>query len=471
MGLMARMAGRLKAALVPGLHAPAEGGGGILPEVAAFMQISRIGGKLTPAILSGLILAADSGRVRRLVDLANEARQKDGHLQSVLWTRESALNTLPWVIQPAVRPGKDVPTSRDKRIAAFVQSALMQVKPSPRRHGLRDAIAHLNGAVFFGFSVVEVNWHKVDGKIVPKEFKLVAPRRFEFSRTNGHLLWRDPGMAEGVDLQEEYPSKFIIHQPRITGDAPHREGLMRVMLWLALFRSWTISDWLKLAELSWKPWRIGSYKQGSGKENRTTVEGILRALGSSGMAAHSDNVNLDIKFPEGGGGTNGNHISLAQFLGSEMSKGTLGQTLTTDQGNVGTQALGKVHNEVRKDIRDSDAMSVSETLMRDLIAWIVHVNFGDVPLPSFRFVTEDRMDLENFGTGVGELVDRGLEVPLSWLREEVGIPPRKNDEPILTPIAQVEADANDEPDGGDGGDDPKEGEDDDDDSKDMKAAA
>lgn len=430
MGLMANIADRVRAAFSTSVS----GNQSVLPELHAFLQAGRIGGAITPAMLSTLILNADGGKIRALIDLGNEARQKDGHLQSVMFTRETSLNTIPWTIRPAVKPGKVEPLGRDLKIARWVEEKIRGIDPGPRAHGLQDLIAHLNGATFYSFAVAETNWTKDhEGKIVPKEFKLTQHRRFEFDVQNGNLLWRDPFMAEGVDLQKEYPGKFLIHQPRVNGDVPMREGLLRVMLWLALFRSWTVGDWMKLAELAWKPWRRAMYKKGSGKENREAAEAVLRALGSSGIAAYSDNMTVEVDFPEGGG-VSSNHSVLAEFLAGEMSKAALGQTLTTEAGSRGARSLGEVHNEVRKDLMTADARAVAATIMRDLIAWMVYANFGDVPLPVFEFQTEDRQELSSFATALCVLVEHGLKIPVKWVREEAGIPEPDIGEEIMVPV-------------------------------------
>ena len=39
------------------------------------------------------------------------------------------------------------------------------------------------------------------------------------------------------------------------------------------------------------------------------------------------------------------------------SKAVLGGTLTSGEGEHGTQALGKVHNELRHDLKKSDALA------------------------------------------------------------------------------------------------------------------
>ena len=56
-----------------------------------YYQHTRIGGSLTPEDVSNILRTADTGYMWRLADLANESRQKDCHLQSILGTREMAI--------------------------------------------------------------------------------------------------------------------------------------------------------------------------------------------------------------------------------------------------------------------------------------------------------------------------------------------------------------------------------------------
>src|SRR5262249_54993934 len=159
------------------------------------------------------------------------------------------------------------------------------------------------------------------------------------------------------------------HQPRITGDVPCREGLVRVLMWAALFRNWDIRDWLALGELAWKPWRTGGYTRGASEEDIDALIAILDAMSSSGVAVYpKDTAEVKIEWPKNPPAGGGTHKELADFLGAEMSKAVLGQTLTTEQGSKGSQALGRVHDQVRKDIREADARSVAATIRRDLIA-------------------------------------------------------------------------------------------------------
>src|SRR5262245_23157098 len=56
-----------------------------------WQQFQRIGGGIGPNEVTAIMRAADIGQPQLLVDLFNEARQKDGHLQSVCGTRDGAV--------------------------------------------------------------------------------------------------------------------------------------------------------------------------------------------------------------------------------------------------------------------------------------------------------------------------------------------------------------------------------------------
>lgn len=422
-----------------------------IQDQAIWLQFQRIGGALTPAQISDIIREADTGQTRRLVDLANEMRQKDCHLQSVLQTRENAVSGLDWEL---VFPGQSKESTRGNRQRVFVEETLRSL-PDFRR-----TVAHLSGAPYYGFAIAETIWG-LDSKsrMVPARFVNHSARRFEFSTESGQLEWRDDTMSKAVDFRAAFPDKFIVSQPRVNGDVPCREGLVRVLMWAALFRNWTIADWLKLAEMAWKPWRIGKYKKtGTDRTSREDVQNLkdmLRALTSSGVATHPDTVEVELLFPQGSASnTKATHSELFEVVGREMSKAVLGQTLTTEQGKIGSQALGNVHNEVRKDTLEADALYLSAVITRDLVEPMVRLNFGPTaPVPVFRLITAETADLKAFAEAIGLLVGKDVRMKISanWARDQLGIPHPEEDEELLggewvdVDLAGLDAPANETP--------------------------
>lgn len=420
--------------------------GRVVPDLSLWFQAGRLGGKLTPADVSKLIRQADQGYPQLFMDLANECRQKDAHLSAVLTVAEESIAGLKWQL---VLP--DGARAKDKRAAKWAEKVL---RSTP---ALRKLIAYLAGARYYGYDVNEIVWKKVDGKLVPAEFAHLAHRRFGFDPATGNFVLRDPWMpAEGIDFRKQWPNKFIVSQPRANGDAPQREGLARVLVWMTQFRVWTIADWLRTAELTWKPWRIGKYKKDSvNTKVQKDLEHILEKLTTTGWAAMEDSMSIQIEWPEGTQSTKATHAELVNVLANEMSKCVLGQTETTQASGSSGYAQAKVHDSVRKDLQAGAASQIAADLTRDLLTPLIALNFPGVVVPEFQFITSDPIDMKAFAEAIASLVAAQLEIPSQWVRDQAGIPaPKageetiggKPPEPVATPPGAGKP-ANGEPDG------------------------
>lgn len=409
----------------------------VVPQLPLYQQYQRVGGHLTPLQVSAIIQSADTGSQSMLVDLGNDFRQKDSHLQSLLGTREGALAGLPWVVDPAVVPGAAQATDQDRAVADFVDNCLRLAEGRGQEsRSFTDTVSHLAGGIYFGHATTETEWDRNGTNLVPVGFRPISQRRFVFDQDDGRLKWYDGygPKQDAIDLTVRYPDKFITHQPRVNGDVPAREGLVRVLMWATLFRNWTLADWMKLAELSWKPWRFGTYKGTANDEDITALVEAMERLTTNGFATHSDQCDIKVEWPMQGRGSRSGHGELCEFLAQEMSKCVLGQTLTVQQGERGARSLGEVHDRVRKDIAEADSVAMAATIRRDLIAPIVRLNFGaEALIPAFHFITEDVPDLGGLARGVEGLVRAGLRIPATWVRDKIGMPEPVEGDEILTP--------------------------------------
>lgn len=416
-------------------------GGKVLPELSLWLQFQRVGGALTPQQVSSIIRTADAGDMRRLMDLANDSRQKDCHLQAVLSQAEEAIAELDWKISVP----KDA-KKRDIKIARWVEEVLRACTGSSdeAKDGFADMIPHLAGAVFYGYAVSETVLKKKDGKLVPKCFVNHAPRRFAFRQTDGAFIWRDDTMSwDGIEIRKEHPGKFVVAMPRVTGDVPCREGLVRVLMWAALFRNWTLSDWLRTGEISWKPWRVGTYDKSASDEDIDDLVEVLANLSTNGTAAIPNTTELKIHWPEGGSGSrNGSHAELFDVVGREMSKAVLGQTDTTETGKVGTYAKAKVSDGAEKRRIRSRARYVARVITRDVVRVLVEMNFGkDAFVPEFEFILKEPVDLAQFAKGVKDLVGAGAEVTQGYVQDAAGMPAPEPGDKLLKPAALASAEA------------------------------
>ena len=240
---------------------------------------------------------------------------------------------------------------------------------------------------------------------------------------------------EEVELAKEHPNKFVIAQPRVNGDVPNREGLCRPLVWMSLMRRWVFSDWLHTGETSWKPFILGKLvKEKASGTDRTDLETIVRRLTTDFRAVANDAMEIDIRWPEGSNGGRSTHAELCTALANEMSKAVLGQTETTQASTSSGYAQAKVHDAVRRDLRETRARYIASVITRDLIAPMIRLNFGDsVEVPRFEFTTQDPIDLKAFAEGIDKLVGAGAKIPVAWVNEQSGIPEAKDGEDILVP--------------------------------------
>jgi phage gp29-like protein len=401
-------------------------------------------GVQTPSDVASLMRLADTGYMYRLCDFFEEQRNRDCHLNTVVYRREHALSTVGWQIVPASDK------RRDLKIAAWLEDALKRMGDvehrEARAQGLElrpfaDLVVHLNGATIPGYAASELLYAKAQGRIVPAGALPMGPRRFVFSQTDGSLRWFDAtGPADGVaypgkDLLRDFaPGRFIVHRPRINGAAGPREGLMRPLTWASMFRTWDIGDWLKLAELAWKPYRWGTYQPGAGDEDIKALDKALQLLMSQGWTRISERTKLEIKFPENTASSGGGqHEALARFLAEEMSKAATGHTLTVEEGKKGTARTAGTAENVSHGVLEIDARAEEGTIQRHLVAPLVRANFGDVPMPRFVFVTELGSDIAAMSTALAMLVEKaGLKgVSASWVRSMLGAPEPDEGEEVL----------------------------------------
>lgn len=403
-----------------------------VPDLSIWQSYGRVGGGLTPSQLSQAIASADGGTPRQLIDISNAARQKDCHLQSVLGKREKAVASAEFEL---ALPGSKT-RGRQLTFAASVHEAIQPKLPA--------LIEHLAGAVFFGFAVSEIVWGRQGTKIVPVDFIHHSPRRFEFDQTTRKLVWRDDSMSVGVDFRAKWPGRFIVSQPRVNGDVPHREGLNRPLLWAWLFRNWTTADWAKLAELAWKPWRVGKYQKAASQEDIDDLTSIIDAMSSSGIAVLPETTELKFEWPTGGGASKqGSHAEFIAAMAAEMSKAVLGGTLTTEAGDKGARALGTVHETAEASLVLADARHVAAVLSSDLFVPMTRINFGDKPPPPMLKVSgDDDEDLVAFATSVEKLVGPtvGMKIGEKWARERIGVPDLQAGEKPLGPTEAEPAD-------------------------------
>jgi len=401
------------------------------PESLAF-QITRIGGNLTPAKVSRILRAADQGEIYELVALGNECRQKDFDLQAALAAREDGVSCLPYVVK---EPAEATP--KEKEAADLVRKALAALDAragaNPGSLSIQGLAAHLQAAVFFGFSAAEVRW-TWDGRfLVPAEIWPIDHGRFAFRESDGRLVQRDNGSVDEIDLMVDYPlGKFIQHQPRINGDLACREGLIRVLVWAALFRNWSLKDWLILAEIGWKPWRKGEYKKDADKEEIDDLVSALERFSSSNVLVHSEDAKIEVGKAAGASTGKSQHRELHWYIGRGIFKVVLGSADAIEEGENGARSATETRDQRFEQKLELDAGRDSTTLSAQLAAAITLHNYGPTVRPStIEIQTQDVIDLEGFSKAFLNFRKGELPMSESWIYDQMGGGKPTSEEDVL----------------------------------------
>ncbi len=364
---------------------------------------------LTPRRLTAILREADGGDLVRQMELFAEIEEKDAHLFSCLQTRKLAVAGSPWEVMPAGGSGGE-------EAASFVRDALSGMS------NLEESLMDLLDAVGKGFAVSEIIWTTGPGGVTPESLRKRRAKRFTFTGPDGvserPRLLTESEPLYGVRLT---PDKFVVHTYRAGADQPERGGLLRVLAWIYLFKNYALKDWASFCEVFGMPLRLGVYSPAAGKEDREALVDAVTRLGSDAAGVISESTRIE--FVESAKNGDGPYGSLIELLNREMSKAVLGQTLTTDVGDSGSYAAGKVHQGVRTDIARADARSLERTINRDLVRPIVRFNFGpNVAPPMFRFQMDPPEDLMALAGRDKILHEMGLSLPESYLRDRYNIP-------------------------------------------------
>lgn len=362
---------------------------------------------LTPVSLARLLQDAGAGETTAYLTLAEEMEEKDLHYASVIGTRKRAVTRLPIQVEAAADDSTSV------KIADAVRAL---VKQTAFRELLTDAM----DAIGKGFSVTEILWNTAKIPWTPARYAWRDPRFFVFDQNDMQQI-RLKDLADPIHGIPLDPYKFIVHKPKLKSGIPIRSGIAFLACWAWLFKNYTVRDWMAFAEVFGMPIRLGKY----GKDAEPKDIDILK------LAVANIGVDMTGVFPESmmieiieQNAKNGENLfrATADWFDSQISKGVLGQTATT-QGTPGKLGNDDVQNEVRQDIRDSDAEQLEETLNRDLVIPFVILNFGpQAEYPRLTLKEPDADDLTLLVEALEKLVPLGLEVEQSVIRDKLGLP-------------------------------------------------
>lgn len=380
---------------------------------------------LTPPKLAQILQQAETGDITAQHEMFADMEEKDAHLFSVMQTRRLTVSQLDWSIEPPANA-----TSAEQDEAAFVTEVLQGLEMEDILFDMTDAVGH-------GFSPIELGWDTIEKTRMPVTATFRPQGWFRTPISPGldrnELRLRD-NSADGESL---WPFGWIMHTHRSRSGYIARTGLFRVLAWPWLFKNFAVRDLAEFLEIYGLPLRLGTYNPNTSDDKARAT--LLRAvIGIGHDAAAIVPEGMKIEFKEAAKGESTPFDSMIGLMERSTSKAVLGGTLTSGEGEHGTQALGKVHNELRHDLKKSDARQLATTLTRQLVYPILAVNRGRTSLhrcPRLVLDTQQPEDIKLLSDSLPKLVNMGMRIKTDWAHSKLKIPMAEEKDPILQPIA------------------------------------
>lgn len=369
----------------------------------------------TPERIAATLRATDTGDIAAAIELNEEMESKDAHLQGVANTRRLALTALPWDIVP----------DADAEDQAGAEEAATYVRERLRTvGGWEDGLVHLSTAIGPGMAVLELVWNR--GELV--EVVAVPGHRLigELFDGSGVTIETDEQRIDGVQARNP---KFVVFMPSSRAGFPLRVTITRAQSYLWIIKHFSIADWSSFLEVFGTPFRSATMKPGAAPGEQDTVAEMLKNMGSDTWGVFSENV--DVKFLEANRGVQP-YEGMVDWIERKQSILYLGQTLTTEQGTVGSLALGQVHDSVRAALTLNDIKLETTAVKDQILKWMVRFRFPDreLPVPIFRRNPVEQRNIEADRLEMDKLkfmAERGLPVDSEVVYERLNIPQPKRE--------------------------------------------
>lgn len=87
-------------------------------------------------------------------------------------------------------------------------------------------------------------------------------------------------MHEGVSSGVAFPkNKFVIHRYKAKNPHESRNGVLRVVSWMYLFKNYDLKDWVLFCEVFGMPLRLGKYTAAASEADQRALMEAIYSLG------------------------------------------------------------------------------------------------------------------------------------------------------------------------------------------------
>ena len=334
----------------------------------------------TPARLTALFQAANSGDIEQLCLCGREILERNWDIQGAMDQRADALCGVGWEIRPG-GPGEAAKQAANAFAAALDDTGL-SLGFTDRPETFQELLRNQLDAVILPFAAAEIVW-KEGGAL--EGFQTIEPHCFTLRDSMVPRLITDEFPA-GMELE---PDKFIIHQHRRRPD-PARSGKIRVLAWLHCLQNWPLKDLFSFIERFGMPFVVARVDQNTWENEREVLQRIIRSFGPDGGGVFTNSTDIQLLNAANTGSDNV-YFRALEFCHDAIYTLLVGQLASS--GDSAGMSNGDAQSAVRQDILEADARALESTIRAQIAAPWTRFQFGEnVPVPKFHFKVEPPED-------------------------------------------------------------------------------
>jgi len=293
--------------------------------------------------------------------------RKNGYTYGLEQQRKNRSTGPGWTVAPS-----DPDDANAVMMAEFCADALKRMTGR-----FADSQKFMLDGIFLGYSIAELVWDDWQSATYGSRVGLAAlkskdPATFDFHTDKfGNVEYLTQGKYSSNPEQLD-PNKFVIATYEGKGGNPYGIGIYSRIYW---------SDWF-ITE-GWKIWGSAVERYGQpiiivepGNADDKGVDDVINNVQrSTGIKIPPG---MKISFLETRSQGQAGYERFITEHKTNIQIAILGQTLTSEQGSTGSQALGNVHKSVRDEIIKDDTRWMYDILNEQLIRRLVDFNWADV---------------------------------------------------------------------------------------------
>ena len=297
----------------------------------------------------------------------------DPHLMATIQQRKMQVMQMGWEID--IDEGNGGTNKKSKLKERTIE--IMRDLP------LAEIMNNILDAVYFGFSVGEIEWKYENNELVPTNVIGKPQEWFIYNRKNELMLRKQKNgfyLFEEGEALPEY--KFILTQYQPTYINPYGEKVLSRCYWPVIFKRGGTEYWQLMMERYGMPYLIGRYMSGATQTEKDQLLDDLKQMVEDSISIFEEGKEIEIKeAPQYNVG--GLYNNLVDFHNKEISKAVLTVTLTTETGNVGSYKAAEIHKDMLNYLGITDKKLIEKGLNK-LFEYYTKLNFGNVSSPRIK---------------------------------------------------------------------------------------